>query len=222
MVGTPMYGMKCYGPYLKSILSLMEMCNELGIEISFSTICNESLIQRCRNYIMDDFLRSNKTHLLFIDADIGFTPESVIELLLMDKDIIGAHYTSKKINWDRVAKAPAEKMHRLAGDLHYNISNPKEVVETDVLPTGFMLIKRHVLEQIQVVYPENFYIPDHNGMSNFNGHRRIQMFFTSEIDPNTGRLLAEYEFFCKTWKKIGGKIYTCPWIVLTHIGTHKY
>lgn len=222
MVGTPMYGMKCHGPFLSSVLALKNLCNQLGINLIFSVISNESLLQRARNYIVDNFIRSGATHLIFIDADIQFRPEDVVELLRQDKDIIGTHYTSKNINWENIVRASVDKMHLVAGDLSYNVSNPDRVMETNVLPTGFMMVKRHVFLKIQVAYPEYFYRPDHSGMKSFNGTRYIQMFFNSSIDPETQMLMNEYEFFCNTWKKIGGKIYTCPWTTTTHIGIHKY
>lgn len=118
---------------------------------------------------------------------------------------------------------PADKLCLLAGNLSY----PEEgldggLVETNILPTGFMLLKRQVLEKIQIAFPEHFYKPDHNFMINFNGTRYIQMFFNSEIDEDTQELLSEYEFLCRNWRKIGGKIYACPWITLNHIGLCKY
>lgn len=224
MVGTPMYGMKCHGAYLMSLLSLLKLCNQLGISMVFSTICNESLLQRSRNYIADEFMRSDCTHLLFVDTDIQFDPEDVITLFILDRDIVGSNYTCKIIDWERIAHSnvPPNKIHLLAGNLTYPIDNANVVLETDVLMTGFMMIKRQVLQKIMVAYPEYYYKPDHNFMTSFNGTRYIQMFFTSDIDTETRKLVSEYEFFCRLWRKLGGKIYTCPWMVLTHIGMHKY
>lgn len=223
LVGTPMYAMKCNGPCLMSILSLFQLCHQIGVRIAISSICNESLLQRSRNYITDEFLRSGFTHLLFIDSDIQFHPEHVIDLLVLDKDFVGAHYSYKTIDWERLARSglPAEKLPVLAGNLFYPDGiDGKSLVETNLLPTGFMLLKRRVLEKIQVSFPEHFYKPDHNFMTSFNGNRYIQMFFNSEIDGE--ELVSEYEFLCRNWRKIGGKIYTCPWITVTHIGLHKY
>lgn len=223
LVGTPMYGMKCHGAYLSSVLSLIQLCHDVGVRIAFSSICNESLLQRSRNYIADEFLRSGFTHLLFIDTDIVFQPEHVLSLLMMDKEVVGAPYTKKEIDWERLVQSglPAEKLSGLAGNLPY-LGKDMLLVETNVLLTGFMLIKRQALERIQLSFPENYYKPDHNFMPSFNGTRYIQMFFNCAIDEDTQELVSEYEFFCRTWRKIGGKIYICPWMALTHIGMYKY
>ena len=41
------------------------------------------------------FMRSAATHLLFIDADIGFTPAQVIEMLRFDQSFVAGVYPLK-------------------------------------------------------------------------------------------------------------------------------
>lgn len=237
LIGTPMYASKCHGGYLHSVLSLLTLCRQIGVQCAVSFICNESLLQRSRNYVVDEFLRSGFTHLIFIDTDIHFKPEDVIALLLLDKDVIGASYSLKEISWNNIIhavqknnKIPINHLERIAG--HIPLEEDKEkiqviqqnfdLVETDKLTTGFMMIKRQVFEKLQIVYPEYYYRPDHIGTQHFGGQRKIQMFFSVEIDADTHELTTEYEFFCKLWRNIDGKIYKCPWMVLTHVGLHSF
>jgi hypothetical protein len=104
-IATPMYGGQCLGMYMKACLDLQGMCGQYGMENRFSFIFNESLITRARNYLVDEFLRSGYTHMLFIDADIHFDPKDVIALMALDKDIIGAPYPKKSIKWGSVITA---------------------------------------------------------------------------------------------------------------------
>ena len=230
-IGTPMYGSQCHGIYLHSVLSLINLCNQMGIQTGISYLCNESLLQRSRNYVVDEFLRSGFTHLLFLDSDIHFDSKDVITLLSFDKEVIGVPYSMHHIDWNRIVhlvqkgNLSSEEAELLAGNLDY----PKEVlqtehslVETDILTTGFLLLQRQVFEKLQVAYPEYYYLPDHVGTDHFGGERRIQLFFSVEIDPTTNQLMTEYEFFCQSWKKIGGKIFLCPLMTLHHIGLHTY
>ena len=101
-VATPMYGGNCNGLYMKACLDLQGLCMKYGIECRFSFLFNESLITRARNYLVDEFLRSGMTHLLFIDSDILFNPMDVIALAALDKDVIGGPYPKKSINWKAV------------------------------------------------------------------------------------------------------------------------
>ncbi len=101
-VATPMYGGQCNGLYMKACLDLQGICQQYGIEIRFSFLFNESLITRARNYLVDEFVRSGYTHLLFIDSDILFNPQDVLALMAIDKDVIGGPYPKKSINWRNV------------------------------------------------------------------------------------------------------------------------
>jgi len=72
-VATPMYGGMCAGMYTRSIADLAAICARYQVQLQLYFLFNESLITRARNYCVDEFLRSEATHLMFIDADIGFT-----------------------------------------------------------------------------------------------------------------------------------------------------
>jgi len=94
-LATPMFGGTCYGNYTRGIADLTTLCVKYGIELRLHFMYNESLVQRARNYCTDEFLRSPCTHMMFIDADIGFDANDVIALLALQGDdspydIIGA------------------------------------------------------------------------------------------------------------------------------------
>ena len=73
-VATPMYGGQCHGMFAKSMADLSAICAKYGIEMRAYYLFNESLITRARNYCVDEFMRSDFTHMMFIDSDIGFNP----------------------------------------------------------------------------------------------------------------------------------------------------
>ena len=58
-VATPMYGGMAHGLYIKSCLDLQSTMSRYGIETKFSFLFNESLITRARNYLVDEFLRTD-------------------------------------------------------------------------------------------------------------------------------------------------------------------
>lgn len=235
-VATPMYGGMAHGLYVKSSLDLQNICTQYGIPIKFSFLFNESLITRARNYLVDEFLRSDSTHLLFIDSDIHYSPQDVIALIALDKEIIGGPYPKKAINWSNVAEgarrnpdlAPGE-LENLAGEYVFNVvkgteqfsvSEPLEVLE---IGTGFMLIKREVFPKMEAAYPELRYKPDHVGQAHFDGSRYIHAYFDTIIDHGiSDRYLSEDYMFCQYWRKIGGKVWLCPWMKTQHVGTYAF
>lgn len=234
-VATPMYGGMNHGLFLKSCLDLQALCIQYGIEVRFSFLFNESLITRARNYLVDEFLRSGSTHLMFIDADIKFDPMDIIALLALDKDIIGAPYPKKSLNWNNVKRATVKNPEIEAGELesligeyvfnpvpgttNFSILEPLEVLE---IGTGFMLIRREVFDKFQEEYPHLRYKPDHVGQANFDGSRYIHAFFDTVIDPDTHRYLSEDYMFCQYWRNIGGAIWVCPWMKLSHLGSYEF
>jgi hypothetical protein len=241
-VGTPMYGGNCAGTFTKSCTDLSMLCAANGIPLKFYFLFNESLVQRARNYVVDEFLRSECTHLMFIDSDIGFNPRDILSLLALnitDPDnyqIMTGPYPKKTIAWEKIQQAsksgrgdqnPFELENYSAdyvfnpvqGGGQYNLGQPIEVGEAG---TGFMLIPRTVLEKFAEAYPEYRYKPDHVRTDAFDGSREITAFFDCIIDPVTKRYLSEDYFFCKKAREIGIKVWMCPWIPLQHIGTYIF
>ena len=241
-VATPMYGGMAHGLYIKSCLDLQTTMARYGVETKFSFLFNESLITRARNYLVDEFLRSDFTHLLFIDSDIHYSPQDVIAMLALDKDVIGGPYPKKSINWGNVAQAARNhpnmeprELETLVGEYVFNVvkgtkqfqvTDPLEVLE---IGTGFMMVKREVFAKMEEAYPMIRYKPDHVGQANFDGSRYIHAFFDTVIDSKdsiTGggsdRYLSEDYMFCQMWRKIGGQIFLCPWMKTAHIGTYHF
>ena len=241
-VATPMYGGQCAGMYTKSIADLTFLCAKYGIELKHFFLFNESLITRARNYCVDEFLRSGYTHLMFIDSDIGFDPNDVIALLALqtdesEYDIIGGVYPKKCISWEKIKSAvdkgfadeDPNKLDDFVGDFVFNpvvneetvkngipLNKPSEVME---LGTGFMMIRRSIFEKYAAAYPELSYKPDHVRTEHFDGTREIVAYFDCVIDPESKRYLSEDYMFCQYVRKIGGKIWICPWMGLKHVGS---
>lgn len=235
-IATPMYGGQCFGLYMKSCLDLQMTLAQHGVECRFSFLFNESLITRARNYLTDEFIhRSDCTHMLFIDSDIEFNAQDVIAMLALDKEIIGGPYPKKSIEWGQLHKAlqknpkiePGEfelltgsiVFNPVAGTQRFKVTEPLEVMD---LGTGFMMIKREVFEKFEKAYPELRYKPDHVGQQYFDGSRYIHAFFETIIDPQSERYLSEDYFFTQWCRKIGVKVWICPWMALSHIGSYIF
>ena len=241
-VATPMYGGMAHGMYVKASLDLQALMSKYGVETRFSFLFNESLITRARNYLVDEFLRSDCTHLLFIDSDVHYNPQDVVALLALDKEVIGGPYPKKAINWNNIALAarkhpdlPPHELENLVGDYVFNVvkgtqqfsvTEPLEVLE---IGTGYMMVKREVFPIMEEKYPQLRYKPDHVGQAHFDGSRYIHAYFDTVIDTldsatggGSDRYLSEDYMFCQLWRKTGGSIFLCPWMKTQHIGTYPF
>lgn len=237
MVGVPLYGGASAGQFTKSMMELSIFFQKYGLQMMPFFIFNESLITRARNYIADEFMRSDCTHLLFIDGDIGFSPEDVLFLLSnsveKDLDVVCGPYPKKSISWEKIkavvdqgkADNDPQILEKYVGDYvigvensgSYNLYEPIEVTESG---TGFMLIQRKVLEKFAKTYPELSYYPDHSRMEHFAGNREITAFFLDVIDNK--RHLSEDYMFCRWVRKMGGKVWLLPWLKLDHVGSYVF
>lgn len=248
-VATPMYGGVCSGMYTKASCDLATSATKYGVDLKFFYLFNESLITRARNYCVDEFLRSDYTHLMFIDADICFDPTYIFTLAALcneEKPIIGGPYPKKCIAWEKVRNAvdkglgdanPTE-LEKFTGDFVFNpaagqnqisVTEPVEALE---IGTGFMMVRREALEQWKEAYPKFNYKPDHNRSEHFKGDRYIHAFFDTIIDNDmwmgegnsngSDRYLSEDYMFCQLARKIGLKTWLCPWMKLQHVGTYIF
>jgi hypothetical protein len=241
-IATPMYGGMNHGLYMKSCLDLQTVMIRYGIETKFSFLFNESLITRARNYLVDEFLRTDFTHMMFIDSDIHFDPNDIVALMALDKDVIGGPYPKKSINWNNIAETARRhpdlnprELENLVGEYVFNVvkgtqqfqvSDPLEVME---IGTGHMMIKRDVFDKMKDAYPQIKYKPDHVGQAHFDGSRYIHAYFDTVIDTvdscvggGSERYLSEDYMFCQMWRKIGGQVWLCPWMKTQHIGTYAF
>lgn len=233
-IATPMYGGLCVGGYTVGLLNSVQEFMRNGMQLYYAHMMNESLITRARNTLAYDFLNTDATHLMFIDADITFNPADIISMVNADKDIICGLYPKKEINWKTVSEAVKSGVEyqdlpnytgsfvvNLVGDVAQATGDVNEPMEIDNGGTGFMLIKRNVFETLKPTVPtytnDMILIVDKNPVKKI-----IHEFFATSIDEVSNRLLSEDYHFCKIARKAGFKVYAAPWANLTHSGTYNF
>jgi len=173
-VATPMYGGSCAGMFARSVADLSALCASHNIPLQMYFLFNESLITRARNYCVDEFMRSEAEHLMFIDSDIGFNPHDVLALMALQAqdeekyNIIGGPYPKKCISWEKIKYAvdkgiaddDPNVLEKFVGDYVFNpkggqgsiqISDPVEVLE---IGTGFMMVAKSSMKKFIDSYPE--------------------------------------------------------------------
>ncbi|OBK36222.1 hypothetical protein A5658_06240 [Mycobacterium sp. 1245111.1] len=226
-IATPMYGGMASAAYTMSLAHTPATFFKNGVGLNFSCVVNDSLVTRARNYLTFQFLNSPATHLMWIDADIGFDPVDIVKMVGADKDIVCGIYPKKEINWPAVARAasegvPQEQLRDHESSLVLNlIDNSPDRVTTEGLieianaGTGFMLIKRAVFESLAADAPSY--------VDGSTPGIELKEFYAVSIDPDSGNsLLSEDYHFCKLARDRGFKIYAAPWVRLNHTGTYIF
>lgn len=205
--------MPCYGGMLteSTFMSFIKWANtarQLGIDWTLETMVNESLINRARNTLTAKFLdMPEATHLMFIDADIGWEPWHLLVLINRDKDVIGGLYPMKTmpIKWVVNGFNGAEE-------------GPDGLQEVSKAGTGFLLMKKHVFEKLNAHPAVKPYKNDIGLDPKYDKY--LKTYFDTAVRQN--RLYSEDWTFCENWRDLGGKIWMDKRVLLRHSGSYVF
>ena len=239
-LGMPMYGGMLSENTLHGVLGLQNWTSQSGVGMKLQTMGNESLITRARNTIVSMFLDDKDfvgTHLLFIDADIGFGTMNIERLIRADKDIVCGIYPRKCIHWDQVKNAliknpdiSEEHLQYKALGYNLNFEDPQSIklqngfCEVMEAATGMMLIKRDVFRKMRKAYPDRKYETDQivNGKQ-WRSDNCYDFFGVGKLPwDKSERYLSEDYYFSRLWSNIGGKIWADVASPLTHMGNMHF
>lgn len=206
---TPCYGGNIMEPCFASYLRFAMLAMKYGINFSVDTMVNESLIPRGRNNLVAKFLANEKaTHLMWIDADIRWDPEAVLRMVLYNAGVVCGLYPMKGIPIRYV-------LNSLPGGRRVG-----PLLEVSTSGTGFMLIKREIIEQLIEKMPEKKYKDSLNLGKQYEPH--MYALFDTMIDEN-GHYLSEDWTFCKLVReKLNVPIWVDTEIKLDHCGTYTF
>jgi hypothetical protein len=232
VVGTPCFGGVVSQDYTMSLLNLQKTADRLGFDMATIMLGNDALITRGRSAIVARFLDNPATtHLLFVDADIAFSPEHVARMLAFDKDFVAGFYPAKVFDWNQLAERFGKTAETLdeAGLIY--VGSLCEGAEAKAeqgfaagvyAGTGFQLIKRGVFERMIEAYPETKYKALHAFPRPPQPSDNLYALFDCMIDQETGVYLSEDYAFCRRWRAIGGEIWLDLNSRLTHTGAHSF
>jgi hypothetical protein len=207
--------MPCYGGQLteSTFMSYIKWSNtarQLGLDWTVETMTNESLISRARNTLVSKFLFTKEsTHLMFVDADIGWEPWHLLVMLDAQKDVIGGLYPMKSlpIKWC-VNGIPGQPEPAPEDNL----------IEVSKTGTGFMLIKRDVFEKLDA-HPATKPFKNDIGLD-----PALDPYMKTYFDTavREGRYYSEDWTFCENWRDIGGQVWVDKRVLLRHTGTYTF
>jgi hypothetical protein len=222
VVATPCFGGQVSTIYASSLFALQQAVHSMSnVQLKVHLRDGDALITRARANLVTLFLDDPAaTHLLFIDADIGFTPDQVFRLIESGADVVAGCYPIKRVNWEKAKRAMAAGRPNLAaGSLDYvlELDNPDEVKVVN--GTGFLMIRRHALEKMcaHPGYAPLQFLREHSRDALAGSPNRFAL-FECMIDPATSTYLSEDFAFCKRWTDIGGEIWADLDSRLDHVG----
>jgi len=227
-IATACFGGQVSTLYAASIFKLQRILRATpDIELTIHLRDGDALITRARANLVTLFLNDPEaTHLLFVDADIGFEPEQVARLIHCGADVVAGAYPIKRLNWDKVRKVVEANRPNIASaalDYVLEVDDPEKIVVTNgfararYVGTGFLMIRRHVLERMCAHYRSLQFFREHSVDALAGNPRRFAL-FECLIEAQSGIYLSEDFSFCKRWTDIGGEIWVDLESRLNHVG----
>lgn len=225
LIVTPCYGGQVSHLFMHSVLEVVLRGPSRGYSVETYTL-TDSLVTRARNNAVATFLDGTWDYLFWIDADISFEAEQFFRLLDIDRDITAAAYPLKKLFYPSeptraTGQELAYSMLRYALNLQGDITNIPEdgFVSVFETATGFMCIKRSVLDAMRQEYPHLRYKSDMVGLGAPDSQNHYLFFDTMVHDE---RYLSEDYAFCKRVTDMGLTIWMDIRSKLVHSGNYDY
>ncbi|HNV11833.1 MAG TPA: class I SAM-dependent methyltransferase [Propionibacteriaceae bacterium] len=209
-VATPCYGKTVTEAYLLSAIATVAELDKHGIPFTWATVGNESLVTRARNYLVAQFMAGKCSHMLFLDADIGWDAQAVMRLLTLDHDFVVGAYRKKMdkreytVNW--------------TPDAATKLNQCQECGCVEILdgPAGFMFLSRSVFERMFAAFQHLKYeLKIHNPMSPTYDETTFALF---DCQLHDGGYWGEDYVFCQRWRSLGGQVWLDPSARLDHWG----
>ena len=195
-IATPTLSADVCHDYTASAYRTAEVLKDNGIESDLVFLAGCAAMDRARDILMDSFLKSEATHILQLDADLGWDAEGIVKMLKHDVDFVAGVYPVKQ----EVPKFL----------VNFNSERHNGLIGADGVPGGFCLIKRTAIEAMVYRYPDLKAMGESDGV---NGNV-LSWLHTHEV--KSGRVWGEDMVFCRRAKDAGISLWVDPTINLRH------
>jgi hypothetical protein len=208
MIATPAYSGNVAIPYAISFSQTVMLLAQHNIQVEPCITSSGSLLVAERNRIVQRFWDSDCTHLLCIDADLGWSVQAVIEMLKTEKEFIAGVYPARGNVREFLFRPVKNSNGSIVQDKKFN-----HLLKMNYVPAGFMLIARSVIEKMRNKHPDLYYSPKDPRNNPEEGY----CFFNTEIYE--GEFWGEDYTFCRKAREAGVEIWVDPLIQFDHAGT---
>lgn len=199
MLATPVYDSPD-ASYTFAMSKSREALSKAGIQSAYILFSGNCHVDDSRNKLVQEFLNSDCTDLVFLDADVSWDEKDLVTLCNHDLPVVGGVYGFRREGSDGMPFRSKDGAFINDG-----------LIEVLGLPTGFMKIQRRVLENLKEQSP-SFYSKNDN-------KNPIPLIFERTLE-NGVRWGGDINF-CNKVISNGHKIYGCTEFRLGHTGSYS-
>jgi len=157
----------------------------------------------------------NSTHMLFIDADMGFPPDLVSDMILFDEPVVGTIYRQRKepVSWAGSGTGASQTERR------------GNFMLVEGVGFGCTLIRRDAIAKMIEKFPDlidtRLHLHPAGETLRQTGTNRLLRFFEKMDIPDRG-LISEDLSFCLRWAECGGKVWANIGHRISHVGPYDF
>jgi hypothetical protein len=192
--------------HVATLSSLIHSAIELaaqGMLITFKCWAGDSLLPHARNALLADFLTTECTDLVFVDADVSWEPGILSRLLSHDVDFVAGVYRHKRdpesypVNW-----LPKDELWAKNG-----------LLEVADVPMGFTRMRRAMVQKMFDASDQPY---RHHSAPDLDCRVLFDLVYAN------GGFFGEDFVFCSRWRELGGKVWVDPELSVTHHGMKDF
>ncbi len=209
---TPTFSMQPAMEYAASLSSTFYKLSERKVNVAIRFRPGLCFVDVARNFLITEFLEDSKADdLFFLDDDVGWPPDKVVEFLERPEEVLCGVYPKRQDELDFPTILAFDDKKRV-------ITRDNKLVEALFVPFGFVRLKRSACEKL-AENATRYVFPD---PKNPNGGKR-EIYDIFGMGPTgTGDYHGEDGWFCERWRKLGGRIWLDPDIEFSHRGTNTW
>ncbi len=203
-IGIPTRG-TCSVHFARSLAHSVGALTLVGVEVEIHQSVLSCFVDMSRNTLVSEFLKTDCTHLMMIDDDMGWDATSIFKMLLADMEFIAAAGPKKVDSGDQFC-------------CHINVNADETpmvrngLISASHVGGAFVLLKRAAIERMIEAYPDLIC----KAVDLKHGYR----FFETRYSENTFH--SEDYLFCDRFTEAGGEIWILPDVTLIHTGVKDY
>jgi predicted O-methyltransferase YrrM len=185
--------------FVYALAASMRALTEAGVPHELLLLAGNCHVDDARNSIARRFLETACTDLVFIDADVIWRPNDLARLLTYDRDVVAGIYPLKQ-------DAESYPVRHL--QTPYLQAEADGLLEVESVPTGFLRIRRGVIEALVAC--------SHDYFEQESDTTRTPLIFERRTEGHA-RFSGDY-VFCRKWREVGGRIFIDPEMRFDHAG----
>lgn len=200
-LATPAFGGQVYLKYCLSLYNSQLLCRKNDINLIVIACDNESILPFARNFLLHEAWKLNVDDLVWLDADMSWQAQTLIDLLNRQVDVVGVPCRKKKMDGTSYNFEPI---------LNNLVPDPTGLLEVNNLGTGFLRMRRPAYEHL------------YNTSKKYASKGAILGNAFELTFVEGGQYLSEDYSACEKLRAGGFKIYVDTKLSCGHIGSFEY